>query len=70
MKELENVTGTGGFKLKDLRISGQVSNSEDLVSFQVYNEVENELGLNWCLVNNELFVKLEISDEDKKLCIC
>ena len=48
-------------------IPGQVSDSGKLVSLQVYDDVEKALGLYWCLVNDEFFVRLEISDEDRQL---
>ena len=70
IQEVEKVAGAGGFKFKEWMIPGKVSNGEDgedIVSFQGYDEVEKALGLYWCLVNDEFFVKLEISDEDKKL---
>ena len=67
IKGVEKVAGAGGFKFKEWMIPGQVSDGEKLVSLQVYDDVEKALGLYWCLVNDEFFVKLEISDEDRKL---
>ena len=48
-------------------IPGQVSDGEKLVSLQGYDEVEKALGLYWCLINDEVFVKLVLSDEDTQL---
>ena len=67
IKGVERVAGAGGFKFKEWMIPGQVSDGETIVSLQGYDEVEKALGLYWCLVRDEFFVKLELSDEDKKL---
>ena len=67
IRGVERVAGAGGFKFKEWMIPGQVSDGEKLVSLQGYDEVEKALGLYWCLVNDELFVKLELSDDDKQL---
>mgnify|MGYP001252342840 CR=1 FL=1 len=48
-------------------IPGQVSDGEKLVSLQGYDEVEKALGLYWCLIKDEFFVKLVLSDEDAQL---
>ena len=64
---MRNIAGAGGFKFKEWMIPGQVFDGETLVSLQGYGEVEKALGLYWCLVSDEFFVKLEISDEDKEL---
>ena len=66
---VERVAGAGGFKFKEWMIPGQITSGEQLVSLQGYDEVEKALGLYWCLVNDEFFVKLEISDEDKSFWI-
>ena len=71
IKDVEKVAGAGGFKFKEWMIPGQVSggltDGDKVVSFQVYDDVEKALGLYWCLVKDEFFVKLEISDKDKSL---
>ena len=67
IRGVEKVAGAGGFKFKEWMIPGQVSDSGKLVSLQVYDDVEKALGLYWCLVNDEFFVRLEISDEDRQL---
>ena len=67
IKGVEKVAGAGGFKFKEWMIPGQIASGEQQVSLQGYDEVEKALGLYWCWVNDEFFVKLEISDEDKQL---
>ena len=66
INSVERVAGAGGFKFKEWMIPGQVSVGEKLVALQVYDDVEKALGLYWCLVKDEFFVKLEITDEDKQ----
>ena len=67
IRGVERVAGAGGFKFKEWMIPGQVSDGEKLVSLQGYEEIEKALGLYWCLINDEVFVKLVLSDEDTQL---
>ena len=67
IKGVEKVAAAGGFKFKEWMIPGQVSAGEKVVSLQGYDEVEKALGLYWCLLKDEFFVKLELSDDDKQL---
>ena len=67
IKGVERVAAAGGFKFKEWMIPGQVSDGEKLVSLQGYDEVEKALGLYWCLIKDEVFVKLVLSDEDSQL---
>ena len=52
---------------KIYNLSKIASDGEKVVSLQGYDEVEKALGLYWCLVKDEFFVKLELSDVDGEL---
>ena len=67
IKGLEKVAGAGSFKFKEWMIPFLVSDGEKLVALQGYDEVEKALGLYWCLVSDEFFVKLEISADAQLL---
>ena len=47
-------------------IPRQDSDGAQVVSLKVYDDVEKALGLYWCLLNDEVFIKLELNDSDQK----
>ena len=66
INDVEEVAAAGGFKFKAWMRPKAGIQEDQVVSLDVYDDVEKALGVNWCLLKDEFFVKMKLSESDKK----